>query len=380
MSNENKQSISVSYQRTNPVALDATCVFDTLAEACIYVCKENTTAYPGQIISVKDDIENTYVVTQAPDGELNLDLYDFDVYYVMSLLYPDNLYVPPVGTTEVNRTLSGGYVQIPSTVKKLTNIVNANGFVSKYVVPTSVRTIGENAFANSTLKKIIIPPRVTDIGASCFSDLVYLKEVNILADIPVIKSGTFQMCTGLETIKLPESITRIGDGAFYGCSILEDFTIPESVTRIGKDAFTGCSSDLVTIDDSNISYVGNWVVGGTVPGQGYRPGGDSFAFTIGIKNNTIGISDYGCVGADGKYVMIRTFELASSLKYIGKHAFDNMTAIEGIKFSNPNGWQVFDDNGNLIRSVDASDLTDTASALKFLTVDYSDYYWRRIDQ
>ena len=70
-----------------------------------------------------------------------------------------------------------------------------------------------------------------------------------------INSYTFENCTGLVNIIIPESVTSIDREAFENCSSLTGITIPDSVTEIGycwycgdeyycdiEREFTGCSS------------------------------------------------------------------------------------------------------------------------------------------
>ena len=61
-----------------------------------------------------------------------------------------------------------------------------------------------------------------------------------------IGNGTFDHCTLLTNIIIPNSITSIGDSAFSYCSALTNITIPESVTSIGFCVFCE-STNLKTI-------------------------------------------------------------------------------------------------------------------------------------
>ncbi len=69
MSNENKQSISVSYNRTNSVPLDDTSIFESLSAAQEYVSATDSTSYIGQFITVKENDKAVGYILQ-PSGEL----------------------------------------------------------------------------------------------------------------------------------------------------------------------------------------------------------------------------------------------------------------------------------------------------------------------
>ena len=53
--------------------------------------------------------------------------------------------------------------------------------------------------------------------------------------------STFEFCTSLPSIQLPETVTEIGGSAFNYCSSLKEINIPK-VTSIGNYAFAYCSS------------------------------------------------------------------------------------------------------------------------------------------
>ena len=55
-------------------------------------------------------------------------------------------------------------------------------------------------------------------------------------------SYTFEFCTNLTSISLPEGVTSIGSYAFNGCTSLASISLPEGVTSIGSYAFGDCSA------------------------------------------------------------------------------------------------------------------------------------------
>src|SRR5262249_45010447 len=64
-------------------------------------------------------------------------------------------------------------------------------------------------------------------------------------------SGTFQLCSSLKSVTIPNSVTSIESLAFQFCSGLTSMTIPNSVTSIGLGAFASCTSlTSVTIPNS----------------------------------------------------------------------------------------------------------------------------------
>ena len=135
--------------------------------------------------------------------------------------------------------------------------------LTSITIPDSVTTIGRCAFYNcSSLTSITIPNSVTTIGEYAFdgcSSLPVIDNIRYVGTCLVevvdksqtsytIKEGTriignrtFEDCSSLKSITIPNSVTSIGYEAFYGCSSLTSITIPDSVTMIGNYAFYECN-------------------------------------------------------------------------------------------------------------------------------------------
>jgi len=69
---------------------------------------------------------------------------------------------------------------------------------------------------------------------------------------------TFEGCSGLTSVTIPNSVTSIGEAAFKGCTNLTSLTIPISVTQIERDAFAYCSG-LTSIDiPESVTSIGEY--------------------------------------------------------------------------------------------------------------------------
>ena len=116
----------------------------------------------------------------------------------------------------------------------------------------------------SSLQSIYIPESIIDIADDTFSDCSSLQSISIPDSVTSIGSSTFRDCSSLQSINIPNSVTSIGYSAFEYCSSLQSINIPNSVTSIGDYAFSNCSSiNKVIISSSaaigsNVYYFQNY--------------------------------------------------------------------------------------------------------------------------
>ena len=96
-----------------------------------------------------------------------------------------------------------------------------------YNLVNNVKQAEVTSNPNKYSGEVVIPSSVT------YNDVEY--------GVTSIAGSTFEFCTSLTSITIPNSVTSIGDCAFLGCSSLTSITIPNSVTNIGGAAFIGCS-------------------------------------------------------------------------------------------------------------------------------------------
>ena len=129
----------------------------------------------------------------------------------------------------------------------------------------SVTSIGYGTFEDCTgLTSITIPNSVTSIGYAAFRGCTRLASVNVASGNNYYSdnNGVLFNKKKTELIRYPEgksqtsyaipnSVTSIGDEAFWCCDGLTSITIPNSVTSIGDHAFWGCTGlTSITIPNS----------------------------------------------------------------------------------------------------------------------------------
>ena len=100
---------------------------------------------------------------------------------------------------------------------------------------------------------------VTSIGDSSFDGCTGLTSVTIPDSVTIIGSSAFMGCTGLSSITIPDSVTSIGFFAFSGCIGLTSITIPDSVGIIAGPVFENCTGLIsITIGSGAQGMYGIW--------------------------------------------------------------------------------------------------------------------------
>ncbi len=90
----------------------------------------------------------------------------------------------------------------------------------------------------------------TDIESVDFSEASITMIVSLFSST----TGTFEGCTKLKTVKLPDTVTQFYSQTFKNCTALEEINIPKSIQVIQPQEFLGCSS-LKTVDFRGTSVV-----------------------------------------------------------------------------------------------------------------------------
>lgn len=117
--------------------------------------------------------------------------------------------------------------------------------------------ITDAAFSGEAgLQEIVIPASVVEVGRNlwnetggggAFQNCTALTSVVFEGDnLSKINLNTFNGCSALSSIELPESLEKIEYNAFDDCSALKSIVIPDKVTYIGEGAFNYCSA-LITV-------------------------------------------------------------------------------------------------------------------------------------
>lgn len=151
-------------------------------------------------------------------------------------------------------------------------------------------SIDERSFEGcSSLIEIEIPNTIKSIGSFSFSKCTSLTKISIPSSVKTIDDYAFSGCLLITEIQIPSSVKLISSGLFEGCSSLKSVSIPSSVTKIEKNAFRNCSALKMITIPSSVNSIGA---------------------------NTF----FGCSSLNG-------ISFPSSIKAIGKSTFEKCTSL-----------------------------------------------------
>lgn len=158
---------------------------------------------------------------------------------ITSILFNDT--IASIGTRAFYNT-GISTITIPNTVKEIgAQVFYKCSSLSTVYYNSTFSPNKENGFLNTTsIKKIVfngdcIP---ANICYSCGT----LTEIVIKDNVKYVDGGAFYKCVSLSSISFEgSSLNRIYSSSFEGCSSLETVMLPEGLTDLGAYAFKGCA-------------------------------------------------------------------------------------------------------------------------------------------
>lgn len=171
-------------------------------------------------------------------------------------------------------------VAVPVTVKSIEDWAFHECFkLEKINIPDGITAITEHTFQSTNLESIELPASVTKLGTCAFQTAKRLTSINIeniteigswtlaetaitsvdLFNVKSIGGSAFSACPELETVLLGESeIPQIGDWTFQNCTKLKKITLPNTLDVIGSWSFSGCNSLESIVIPNSVQLIGAW--------------------------------------------------------------------------------------------------------------------------
>ncbi|MCR5503381.1 MAG: leucine-rich repeat protein, partial [Lachnospiraceae bacterium] len=120
--------------------------------------------------------------------------------------------------------------------------------LTSFTIPETVTKLGDGVFYESGITSIVFPEGITVIPAEVCYGCVNLTSVTFEGAVTEIGTSTegaaaglsFDYCTALTSINLPDTLTYLGRYSFCSCFSLEgNISIPQGVTVIDEYVFAG---------------------------------------------------------------------------------------------------------------------------------------------
>lgn len=145
-------------------------------------------------------------------------------------------------------------ITLPETLTALPGYIfqNCTGLTS-VTISKSVTTLGYSVFRGSGIKEIEIPAGIEAIPNWAFMDCANLTKVVFHEGLTSIGAHSFENCTALEKVELPEGLTQL-DG-FTGCTNLKEITLPGTLESISSGAFNDCTALKSLVIPSSVTSV-----------------------------------------------------------------------------------------------------------------------------
>lgn len=166
-------------------------------------------------------------------------------YSPIEVNWEDNPIITEIGNNAFEYYL-GTVLIIPSSVTTISKYGIYRCYnITNLEIPNNVTTINEyGIYYNDKLTSITIPNSVTSIGNYAFAQNNKLTTVTFAenSQLKTLGLGSFQNCSKLESIALPNELTIIQSQTFQNCNALSRVTISPNTTGIGSSAFQNCTS------------------------------------------------------------------------------------------------------------------------------------------
>ena len=152
----------------------------------------------------------------------------------------------------------------PST-SEIEVIPDSGKLLSKVTIGAVTSSIDQNIVAGNIKNNVEILGVTGSLVSklpSVINDTETVINAEDLAGVSSLRNHSFDACTSLRTVTLPNEITIIGNNAFYGCNNLETAPLPSSLERVGQYAFYNCSKLTSLVIPAGVTFIGSYAFRG----------------------------------------------------------------------------------------------------------------------
>jgi hypothetical protein len=284
----------------------------------------------------------------------------------------NSIHLHPETDEHLRYALYDNYVEVIECISNAETIVIPDTYKGKPVI-----SIDQKAFANnSTMKHLTLGNNILRIHEYAFENCTALLHVTMSSTVNEINAGAFSGCTSLTNIIIPPRVTVLHPSTFERCTSLTKVVIESTdmlddgasttnqVARtISDGTFTNCERLSIIWIPSDISVVGNDMLGGT-PVKPWVCGGDATASSQFATNQRL---DYLLVDRDDFDAQARLFENVSAVDRtemgVSMTIGNFEVTLEDVKYYNKLGSITADENQTIL--VATFDITQDTQIVQY---------------
>ena len=276
------------------------------------------------VLTEVNGISETNNVVIIPNQVNNIEVKEIKKELFLNNIYIEKLVIPETVTTLGYRMCYGctnlKEVNLPDNISVIPDYAFEKcTLLEKINFPQSLVQIRNDAFAESRIKEFIAPDSFKEIWGYAFKDCKNLEKVD-LNKTTSIGDMSFENCTKLSSIVLPNTLVELGTYVFSGCTSLNNIKMPSNPIEITNTFIYGSEyyNDAKNWENG-ILYVDNYLITTNNDLLNQQ--------SINVKEGTIVIA-INAFTNNGKN--LKSIVLPEGLKIIGSSAFSSLYSLSQI--------------------------------------------------
>lgn len=276
------------------------------------------------VLTEVNGISETNNVVIIPNQVNNIEVKEIKKELFLNNIYIEKLVIPETVTTLGYRMCYGctnlKEVNLPDNISVIPDYAFEKcTLLEKINIPQSLVQIRNDAFAESGIKEFIAPDSFKEIWGYAFKDCKNLEKVD-LNKTTSIGDMSFENCTKLSSIVLPNTLVELGTHVFSGCTLLNNIKMPSNPIEITNTFIykSGYYNDAKNWENG-ILYVDNYLITTNNDLLNQQ--------SINVKEGTIVIA-INAFTNNGKN--LKSIVLPEGLKIIGSSAFSSLYSLSQI--------------------------------------------------
>ena len=276
------------------------------------------------VLTEVNGISETNNVVIIPNQVNNIEVKEIKKELFLNNIYIEKLVIPETVATLGYRMCYGctnlKEVNLPDNISVIPDYAFEKcTLLEKINIPQSLVQIRNDAFAESGIKEFIAPDSFKEIWGYAFKDCKNLEKVD-LNKTTSIGDMSFENCTKLSSIVLPNTLVELGTYVFSGCTLLNNIKMPSNPIEITNTFIYGSGyyNDAKNWENG-ILYVDNYLITTNNDLLNQQ--------SINVKEGTIVIA-INAFTNNGKN--LKSIVLPEGLKIIGSSAFSSLYSLSQI--------------------------------------------------